>query len=598
MKRGVVAIVGGIAAVAQVAEAAYVWPSKYDEIEDILSLQTGYRSRGFVEGVTPCSFGGNIAGRQFAAEWIRTAFHDVATTDAAAGAGGLDGSIWFELDRTENGGAAFNNTFSFFSNLYSVRASASDLLAMSVVVANAGCGGARMPFRAGRIDAVEAGPAGVPEPDTPMDTTRSTFAKAGFSESEMIALVACGHTLGGVHSRNNPHITGLDPTPDTVTKFDSTFDDFDNKIATEYLKGNTSNPLVVGKNETLNSDKRIFASDGNKTIQDLGCTKNGFKTACADVFTRMIDTVPSAVQLTEPIEAVDIKPYVGLSLGENGSIAFSGRVRVRTTEDTGRDVSDLTVHLSFADRNGEGTVTVPTTLDEGGVTYGLWGETFVWYQFETVIPAASGISKFVVHLTNPSTNATAVYRNGGGSGYPLDDALLYQASASCVDRTSVNNERTFTVTAAVREDRAADPVKMELVRLVRRQGIIHRQLVVETVDLAATADEGESGYVTFQGQIQLPTNGWSTSFDLVLGGGEKEVRLDFLKTQTCPRLKVIAFQPVPELLGGRAALGDAGEEAERFPDASIDGRRLRLRVYEDYEDATQIVVTCAMPFKV
>lgn len=50
MKKGAVAIIGGIAALAQVTQAAYVWPSQYDEIEDILSLQTGYRSRGFVEG--------------------------------------------------------------------------------------------------------------------------------------------------------------------------------------------------------------------------------------------------------------------------------------------------------------------------------------------------------------------------------------------------------------------------------------------------------------------------------------------------------------------------------------------------------------------
>ncbi|WYZ34738.1 hypothetical protein EsH8_I_001014 [Colletotrichum jinshuiense] len=533
MKGNALAIVSGIAALTQVAEAAYVWPSQYDEIEDILSLQAGYRSRGFVAGVTPCSFGGNINGRQFAAEWIRTAFHDVATTDAAAGTGGLDGSIWFELDRTENGGAAFNNTFSFFANLYSSRASAADLLAMSVVVANAGCGGAKMPFRAGRVDAVAAGPAGVPEPDTPLETTRSTFAKAGFSSSEMISLVACGHTLGGVHSRNNPHITGLDPSPDTVTKFDGTFDNFDKNIATEYLRGNTTNPLVVGANETLNSDKRIFASDGNKTIADLGCTNNGFKTACADVFTRMIDTVPSTVQLTDPIEPVDIKPYVGLALNANGSITFSGLVRVRTTEGAGRDTSDLAVHLTFADRNGEGAAIVPATLDAGGVTTGLWGETFVWYQFEAAIGAESGIGRFFIHLTTPSTNETTVYRNDG-SGYPLDDALLYQESDSCVNRTSVNNERAFTVTAAVLKERASDPVTMDLVHLVRRQGIIHRKFEVESVELVATGEEvGE--YAIFQAQAQLATSGWSTSFDLVLGG-EKEVRVDFLKTQACPRV--------------------------------------------------------------
>lgn len=483
--------------------------------------------------MTPCSFGGNIAGRQFAAEWIRTAFHDVATADVAAGTGGLDGSIWFELDRAENGGSAFNNTFSFFANLYSIRASAADLLAMSVVVANAGCGGARMPFRAGRVDALEAGPAGVPEPDTPLETTLARFAGAGFSEADMIALVACGHTLGGVHSRNNPHITGLDPTPDTVTKFDGTFDSFDNRVAAEYLHSNTTNPLVTGRNETLNSDGRIFASDGNSTIQELGRTNDGFRTACADVFTRMIDTVPAAVQLTEPIEAVDVKPYVDLAYGGNESIVFSGWVRVRTTAGTGRDTGDLAVHLSYTDRNGSGAVEVPTALGAGGATQGLWGETFAWYQFEAAVPAASGIDGFLIHLTTPSTGSTVVHRNGG-RGYPLDDALLYQASASCVNRTSVAGERTFTVTAAVRADRAADPLTMDLVRLVRRQGIVHRQLVVETVELAPVDQAGAGGYVVFQGQAQLATSGWSTSFDLVLGG-EKEVRVDFLKTQSCPR---------------------------------------------------------------
>ncbi|KAK2020253.1 hypothetical protein LZ32DRAFT_652783 [Colletotrichum eremochloae] len=263
MKGGAAAAIGGIAALAQVVETTYVWPSKYDEIEDILSLQTGYRSRGFVEGV--------------------------------------------------------------------------------------------------------------PEPDMQLDTTRSTFAKAGVRRNEMITLLACGNTLGGVHSRNSPHITDLDPTPDTVAKFDGMFDDFDNRIATD-------------------SDKRVFASDGNRTTQDLGRTRGGFKTACADVFTRMIDTVPSAVQLTEPIEAVDIKPYVGLVLSGNGSITFSGLVRVRTTGGTWRDTNDLAVHLSFTDRNGEGSVTVPATLDEGG-------ETFVWYRFETAVPAASGIRAFCVQLT-------------------------------------------------------------------------------------------------------------------------------------------------------------------------------------------------------
>lgn len=50
MKRRAVAIIGAIVALAQAVQAAYEWPSQYDEIEDILYLQTGYRSRGFVQG--------------------------------------------------------------------------------------------------------------------------------------------------------------------------------------------------------------------------------------------------------------------------------------------------------------------------------------------------------------------------------------------------------------------------------------------------------------------------------------------------------------------------------------------------------------------
>ncbi|KAK1973055.1 hypothetical protein LY78DRAFT_650013 [Colletotrichum sublineola] len=232
------------------------------------------------------------------------------------------------------------------------------------------------------------------------------------------------------------------------------------------------NPLVIGKNDTLSSDKRVFASDGNRTIQDLGRTRGGFKTACADVFTRMIDTVPSAVQLTEPIEAVDIKPYVGLVLSGNGSITFSGLVRVRTTGGTWRDTNDLAVHLSFTDRNGEGSVTVPATLDEGG------GDV-------CLVP---------VRDRRPRRE-----RNQG---------ILRPAD---------------------------DPMNMELVRLVRRQGVVHRQLEMERIRLAVRGKE-KSGHVVFREHTQLPMNGWSTSFDLVLGGGVgKEVRVDFLKTQTCPR---------------------------------------------------------------
>lgn len=113
---------------------------------------------------------------------MRSVFHDMATYDASTGAGGLDASLQFELDRAENKGSAFNNTFSAMNDFVTPRTSVSDLLALSLVAALAACDGPKIPLRAGRIDAIEAGPAGVPEPTDDLESTREKFRKGGFND--------------------------------------------------------------------------------------------------------------------------------------------------------------------------------------------------------------------------------------------------------------------------------------------------------------------------------------------------------------------------------------------------------------------------------
>ncbi|KAM0270046.1 hypothetical protein ACHAQH_009564 [Verticillium albo-atrum] len=514
---------------------AYVWPSPSDELEDIFSLQSGYLARNFVAGVTPCTQGGNVKGRQNAAEWIRTAFHDMVTHDAGAGTGGLDGSIWFELNRAENGGLAFNNTFNFFNYLYSSRASASDLLAMSVVVSHAGCGAqTKIPFRYGRKDAGSAGPAGVPEADTSIGTTMARFATAGLSQKDMITLVACGHSLGGVHSNNHPQIVEGDSSiwNDTVVNFDDTTNKFDNRIAKEYVFGVTKNPLVVGRNNSLNSDKRIFSSDGNKTISELACHSSTFEERCANIFTRMIDTVPENVELSEPMETIDIKPYiVELFLNDQGALTFNGRVRVRTTEgvEAGRDQGDLTVHLTVSDNAG--SVSKVETAYAGNTT-GLYGETFAFYEFKTTIDAAKGVSKFDIHLTTPSSGKVETHANGG-QGYPVNDSVLFQKAASCVTRTSTGGFRTATVTVAVRKEKAEASLAVDVVRFERRQGVIVRSMGVDRIQFPSAGEE-KGDWVIFKAPIQLATSAWSTSYDIVQGG-EGGSKIDFIRTELCAR---------------------------------------------------------------
>ncbi|CRK38364.1 hypothetical protein BN1723_015306 [Verticillium longisporum] len=534
MKTQSLALFAASPLIALAAGDAYVWPSPHDELEDILYLQSGYLARNFIAGVTPCTLGGNVKGRQNAAEWIRTAFHDMITHDVEAGTGGVDGSIWFELNRAENGGLAFNNTFNFFNYLYSSRASAADLLAMSVIVSHAGCGAqTKIPFRHGRKDAAQAGPAGVPEVDTSIGTTMARFATAGLSQQDMITLVACGHSLGGVHSNNHPQIVEGDISiwNDTVVNFDDTTNKFDNRIAKEYVFGVTKNPLVVGRNNSLNSDKRIFSSDGNKTISELACHSSTFEKRCANIFTRMIDTVPDQVKLSEPLEAIDVKPYiVDLFLNDQGLLTFNGRVRVRTTGGS-RSQADLAVQLALTDNAGSGTTIIEAAY--AGDTRGLYGETFAFYEFNTTVNAAKGVRKFDIRLTTPSSGKVETHANGG-QGYPVDDSLLFQKAASCVSRTSTANFRSATVTVAVRKEKAAASLAVDVVRFERRQSVIVRSMSVDRIAFPSAAGEERGDWVIFKAPIQLASAAWSTTYDIVQGG-EGGSKIEFIRTELCPR---------------------------------------------------------------
>ena len=46
-----------------------------------------------------------------------------------------------------------------------------------------------VPLRVGRVDATEAGPTGVPEAFTDLNTTLAQFSRAGFNQSEAIMAV-------------------------------------------------------------------------------------------------------------------------------------------------------------------------------------------------------------------------------------------------------------------------------------------------------------------------------------------------------------------------------------------------------------------------
>ncbi|KAI9735773.1 MAG: hypothetical protein M1818_006382 [Claussenomyces sp. TS43310] len=325
-------------------------------MEDIMFLMTGYRSRGFSTNVSPCGFSAVSPARNAAAEWLRTAFHDMATANVYFGTGGLDASIMFETERGENIGAAFNTTLSNMSPFYNSRASVSDLIALGVYTSVRVCGGPLVPIRVGRVDATVAGSIGVPEPQDSLYTFENQFSASGFNTTDMIQMTACGHTLGGVHSADFPQIVPAGTVANDYQFLDTTEKGFDNKVVTEYIASNTTNPLVVGPAIAAGraSDVRVYGADKNVTMQAL-TDPTVFRSTCASILQRMIDVVPPNVNLTDPMDPYEVKPVaLQLTLQPAGStIAFSGEIRIRTTVRSQAQISE--VQLLYKDRNGAAT---------------------------------------------------------------------------------------------------------------------------------------------------------------------------------------------------------------------------------------------------
>jgi hypothetical protein len=195
-------------------------------------------------------------------------------------------------------------------------------------------------LKAGRVDAVGPGPSGVPGPADTLEFATNAFATAGFSQSDMIQAVACGHSIGSVHEVNFPDIVPLSVVNSTnldgADSFDSTPAVFDNVGVTEYLTGTgkMGGPLVVGANMTTNSDLRIFSSDGNATIRALQPAQ-AFEDSCFAIFERMLDTVPKEVTLSDPIV---VRPFIlregHLDLSSTGVVSYSGDIAGWSTATT------------------------------------------------------------------------------------------------------------------------------------------------------------------------------------------------------------------------------------------------------------------------
>ncbi|KAJ6457968.1 putative L-ascorbate oxidase [Mycena sanguinolenta] len=435
---------------------AYTWPSpQLDALEAVRYDQVGFNTIGTTLSnfVQPCNLylfdsvaGGLKSGRSDAADWIRTAYHDVATHNIWDGTGGLDASIRFpeEQARAENAGNGFVNTAGIVFAVVDRYVSMADSIALGALIAIESCGGPEIAFRGGRIDAGEVNAPGVPIPQESLLEHIQIFERQGFTPTEMIGLVACGHSFGGVQQKFFPDIANpLNDANDTedVSHFDSTFVGFDNNIATEYISGTTQNPLVVGFNETTNSDRRIFGSDGNHTMRAFAKSPELFAATCADLYARMLNTVPRGVVLTELIEPLPVKPSKVTLTMDGDILELSGFVRFWGLAQN----STRTVNILWEDHNGG---TGNSSLVFAGVSSSTGGKyTAAWYGFNPSSPFQFLSLDPVAGVKSLSFVVDGKLEDQNGLGFAVQDAYMF-SKTSCSSGAPV----TGRLDVAVRND--------------------------------------------------------------------------------------------------------------------------------------------------
>ncbi|KAF8809049.1 L-ascorbate oxidase [Phlegmacium glaucopus] len=574
-----------------ISAATYRWPSpQYDALERL--LYEGRRSDGssLASIVHPCrKRTGTLA--SIAAEWLRFAFHDMATYNIDTGSGGLDGSLVYELNRAENFGLGFTQTVSDLQTYPNQLISRADVISIAAILAVSSCGGPIIPFRAGRIDTYVAGGTGTPEPQQDISTLTESFRRQGFNQSEMIKLVSCGHTMGGVRSSDFPQLVPPNPSSSlpVIDDFDETMQ-FDNLVVTDYLRGKTQNVLVTGSNQTLLSDLRVFESDGNLTMRSLA-DNNVFQSECKNILARMLNTVPNNVNLTDEITLLPAKVNDGQLYFEQSQLVFKTSLRliqpINTTASANRIVTMFWCDRYGTNQNCQGktnTALPVNTVNEdpnlSPVTLNL-GYFFIDYFFVIPINSTSSINQFWFSVDDKNGTAPTVYNNGGDFYIVDQDQVFLAPMMSHVDvvangtnagpygSSSVGFTRVYTLVAAVRDGTNPSNVYGNATDIAITNFPYAMNSPI-TFSLNSTAYPSLQGYSFYTGTIQ--DIGLQMTLDLHADGSGQTVTQPFVQTLLLDNTPFVA----PGTVGSVASTSVGQTTTTGSSSASSDMRGWRM----------------------
>ncbi|KAL6980200.1 putative L-ascorbate peroxidase 6 [Sarracenia purpurea var. burkii] len=159
----------------------------------------GYRANAAEDGSLIKEGVRKVLSKGKAAGVLRLVFHDAGTFEIDENAGGMNGSIVYELDRSENAGLQkplkiLEKAKAEVDRIQPV--SWADMIAVAGAEAVSVCGGPNITVQLGRIDSMVPDPEGkLPQESLDASGLKECFQRKGFSTQELVALSGA-HTLG------------------------------------------------------------------------------------------------------------------------------------------------------------------------------------------------------------------------------------------------------------------------------------------------------------------------------------------------------------------------------------------------------------------
>ncbi|RDB16598.1 hypothetical protein Hypma_002807 [Hypsizygus marmoreus] len=197
----------------------------------------------------------------------------------------------------------------------------------------------------------------VPAPGQTHSAHQPRFPRKGFSNKEMISLVACRHSIG-VHVANNPTITSV-----AMAGFDTTRPVFDNQGVIEYTNGVLANPLAQPakvSNLATSSDARIFSSNNNATINRYATSQDTFFDDFSTVFSKVFDE--RTFEVAPGIDPITGISSVSAALTLNNRMIYSSEDGTETVAIEDIIVVDLGILFSCVYTSPEGNIGVNITI--------------------------------------------------------------------------------------------------------------------------------------------------------------------------------------------------------------------------------------------